>query len=176
MTKTFWLPTRPFNLIAAINRRAAATGSCRYAQASEAADYNGHRVDFVEPNQFKRYWTCYYTWAGIHTIGRGSLADCLRAAKAEYDRGALGASSRLEVKTEEDAQACLDAGFQPWSEDIEAAHRASWWTPLHDLISEAFQDEKLGFLPGAVGILANSKDVEEYRAWVAASLKLRRRG
>jgi hypothetical protein len=162
--QTFWLPTRPFGLIAAINRRGAATGSIRGAMLSESADYNGHFVGFVEPNSFKRYWTCYYTWAGIHTIGRGSLADCLRAAKREYDRGALGAGSKVSVETEEDTAACLAAGFQPWSEEIEKTHLATWWDARFDLINTAADYEKWGIFPGAIGHLANSKTVEEFEA------------
>lgn len=161
--QTFWIPTRPYNLIAAINRAALATGSARSAMISQGADYNGHQVNFVEPNQFKPYWTCYYTWAGICTIGRGTLEDCLRAARREFDRGALGASAFVTVETEEDAAACLAAGFEPWSKEIEDAHNATWRTLAHDMVHEALHDERTGFFPGAVGILANCKTAEEYK-------------
>jgi hypothetical protein len=172
MTQHFWLPTRPYNLIAAINRYGAATGSMRGAMLSAGADYNGHAVGFVEPNKFKTYWTCYYTWAGINTIGRGSLGDCLRAARQEYDRGALGATARVKVATEEDARACLDAGFQPWSKEIEAAHDATWRTPMHKLVSDAFRMQE--FLPGAVSVLANSETAEEYESKIKAMSEERR--
>ena len=163
MTMNFWLPTRPFGLIDAINRAALATGSPRAASLGATADYNGHRVDFLEPNAFKRYWTCCYTWAGTVTIGRGTLSDCLNAAKREYDRGALGASARVNVSNPEDAEACRLYGFEPWSPEIEAAHDAAWKTPMHGEVHHALRDERMGF-PGCVGLLANSTSLEDYQA------------
>jgi hypothetical protein len=159
----FWLPTRPYSLVDAINRAALATGSCRAASIGSHADYNGHRVDFCEPNSFKRYWTCYYTWAGTVTIGRGSLVDCLNAAKREYDRGALGASAQVRVDSEEDAEACLAAGFVPWSKEIQAVHEATWRTPMHAEVHHALRDERNGY-PGCVGLLANATSMENYQA------------
>lgn len=161
--QTFWIPTRPFNLIAAINRAALSIGSARSAQIGQGADYNGHRVDFVPPNPYKRHWHCYYTWAGMRVIGSGTLEDCLRAARREFDRGALGASAIVEVETEEDAAACVAAGFEPWSKEIEDAHNATWRTSAHDLVWEALRDEREGFFYGAVGVLANCKSAEEYK-------------
>lgn len=163
-TQTFWLPTRPYNIIAAVNRMALATGSVRSALVSEGVDYNGHHVGFVEPNQFKKYWTCYYTWAGIRTIGRGTLADCLKAAKEEYDRGALGASAVVQVSTQEDAEACIAAGFVLLTDESEKAHNASWRTTAHDAVGEAFTDAKWGIFPEAVSVLCTCSTREEYRA------------
>ena len=40
--KCFYILGKPLNIVDAINRRAAATGSIRYAMAAGDADYNGH--------------------------------------------------------------------------------------------------------------------------------------
>lgn len=64
---TYWFPTRPYSLIDAVNRMAAATGSCRYAQLSHYADYNGHHVT-VTFNDYRRYWVTQSTdLADYHT-------------------------------------------------------------------------------------------------------------
>jgi hypothetical protein len=164
MSLEFWLPTRPFNVIAAVNRMTAATGSIRYAQAAAGADYNGHNISLTEPNSHVSYWRAYYIWSGINYVARGTLRECLDGAKREYDRGALGASAHVKVETEEDAQTCRDAGWLPYSKEIEAAHDATWRTPLHDLVNEAIAWEKNGLFPGAVGVLVQCKTVAEYQA------------
>jgi len=165
-TKTaYWLPTRPYSLIDAINRRSLATGSVRSAAAGHTADYNGHRVCFIEPNKFKRYWHCSYTWAGIHTIGRGTLDACLAAAEREYDRGALGADAIVEVTTPEDAATVEARGrWVPYTEESAEAHYRSFADARYDRINEARDLEKWGIVPGAVGLLANSDTVEEFQA------------
>jgi len=161
-SKRFWLPTRPYSIVAAINRRSAATGSIRYAELAEHADYNGHFVS-VYFNEYRRYWVADYTWAGRIVIARGSLESCLRAAKAEYDRGALGACVSLTVESDEDAAAAVAAGFQPWSEVIEGDHNKSWRDDRFECLSEAFQYERHGLAP-SIGFLANSKTAAEFRS------------
>jgi hypothetical protein len=161
--RSFYLPTRPYSVIDCINRRHLATGSLRNASRGECVDYNGHHVSFVEPNQFKPYWTCYYTWAGIRTIGRGTLADCLRSAKAEYDRGALGATATVSVATEEDAAACLAAGFVEGKEES-----MPWFGDMHKEVSNALWLEEHGLCPVATSYLANSKTLEEYKGKIGA--------
>jgi hypothetical protein len=162
---TYWLPTRPYSLIDAINRMAAATGSCRYAMLASDADYNGHHVSFTPPNDYKRYWTCHYTWAGIHTIGRGSLDQCLAAAEREYDRGAKAATAVVSVESPEDVATIEARGrWEPYSKEIEAAHFASFKDARFDLINEAVSYEKNGLFPGAVGVLANCESAEDYKA------------
>lgn len=64
MANGYWLPTRPYNVIAAINRMAAATGSPRYAMAAHGADYNGHSVG-VYWNHYRGYWLAEYTWSVV---------------------------------------------------------------------------------------------------------------
>lgn len=165
-TKTFWIPTRPYSLIDAINRSAAATGSIQYAARAEFGDYNGHQVN-VAFNDYRQYWVCEYFWAGRIVLSRGSLDSALRAARAEFDRGARGSTVRVFVSTDADAEIVKAAGFEPWSEEIELAHGKTFtdarWAKLH----EAFMWERHGMAP-AVGFLANSKTVEEYTAKVEA--------
>lgn len=172
MSASFHLATRPYGVIDAINRMAAATGSPRYAMASAHADYNGHAVS-VYFNGYRGYWLAEYTWAGRVVLCRGSLVECLRAAKQEYDRGALGASvvarfpdkpgwasDKSPTESAEDfARLCAEAGYTREDE----LPPASWHTPLHDLVNDAMQYERHGLAP-AVGFLANSKTVEEYKA------------
>lgn len=171
------LPQRPFGVIDAINRQAAATGSVRYAMGAADADYNGHFVS-VYFNGYRGYWLAEYTWAGRNVLCRGSLASCLDAAKREYDRGALGSEVVARYPTKKDfsddhdpsetaeefARLCVAAGY---GEDLGEKGRPSWWTPLHDRVSDALWMERHGLAP-AVGFLANSKTVEEYEAKLEA--------
>ena len=164
-----FLVTRPYSVIDAINRMAAATGSMRYASATSHADYNGHRIT-VSWNNYRGYWIAEYFWAGRVVLARGTLADCLQAAKSEYERGALGASvtasfapradsigDRLPTESEEDfTRLCAELGFVD-------ADDMSWRTPMHDLVGDAMGWERHGLAP-AVGYLANSTSVEEYKA------------
>src|SRR5215470_7087423 len=50
----YWLPTRPYTLVDAVNRCAAATGSVRYAMLAADANYNGHHVT-VTYNNYRDY-------------------------------------------------------------------------------------------------------------------------
>jgi hypothetical protein len=183
----FWLATRPYNVIAAINRMAAATGSVRYAIAAADANYNGHAVS-VYFNTYRGYWLADYTWSGRNVLARGSLESCLRAAKAEYDRGALGACVRASYpnpakgsdhnpneSTKAFARLCLSAGYVEGEDSTWADEqvKSTWWTPLHDEVSNAMALEKHGIAP-AVGFLANSKTLEEYRAKLDAHYAERR--
>lgn len=163
----FWLPTIPYSLIDAINRMAAATGSVRYAQLAADANYNGHFVR-VYFNDYRGYWLAEYQWGERCVLSRSeNLARCLEAGKAEYARGARGTTVVCHVDTESDADLCRAAGFVPYSKEIEAAHYATWKDPRFEKIHEARDYERYGMAP-AVGILANSKTVEEYNAKIEA--------
>jgi len=182
MTISYRLPTRPYSVIDAINRMAAATGSPRYAMLASHADYNGHAVS-VYFNTYRGYWLAEYTWSGRNVLAQGDLGLCLRAAKQEYDRGALGASvtatypdpqaqrlsdDRMPSETLADFDAaCLAAGY---SSEPDAC---TWRTPLHDLVNDAMSYERNGIAP-AVGYLANSATVEEYNAKIDAHVAERR--
>lgn len=164
--KSFWKPTIAYTLIDAINRIAAATGSPRYADLASHADYNGHFVR-VYFNDYRQYWLAEYTWAGRNVLARGSLEQCLRAALAEYARGAKGCEVSCTVTTDEDAAIVEGAGLVPWSKEIEAAHYATWKDARFDKVTEAMSYEKHGLAP-AVGFLANSRTAEEYEAKMEA--------
>lgn len=168
----YWLPTRAYSIIDAINRMAAATGSPRYAGASENADYNGHSVR-VYFNDYRKYWLAEYTWAGRQVLARGSFEDCLRAAQREYDRGAKGASVVVETPTEAECAIAAGEGFAPYSKEIEEEHLATWKDARYAEVNEAFRYQRYFGVP-AVGFLANSATVEEYKAKVDAALAERR--
>lgn len=172
----YHLAQRPYGVVDAVNRVAAATGSVRYALAASDADYNGHRVS-VTFNDYRGYWIAQYTWAGRVVLARGALAECLRAAKAEYDRGALGAEvvATYSAATPGDQvtppvsaadfeRLCVEAGYEVAPS---AGTLPSWWTPLHDKVGEAISWEKHGLGP-AVSFLVSSKTVEEYEAKLSA--------
>jgi hypothetical protein len=142
-THPFHLPTKPLSKIDAINRCAAATGSCRTAMLCADADYNGHALAAYH-NDYRGYYVCDYTWAGRVVVARGSAEGVLRAAIEEFGRQGRGASLRVTVKAE-------DAEL--------AANPAWWWAEL----SGAFQWERHGMAP-AVGFLANSDTIEAYKA------------
>lgn len=172
--RAYWMPTRPFSLVDAVNRYGLATGSMRSAALGSHADYNGHRVELDPPNPFKRHWTAGYTWAGWNVIGRGDLRECLEGALREHGRGALGSEVLvLDVASDGDAAICESMGLVPYSEEARKAHDAAWRTPLHDEVPHAFRtDEDFGV--GAVGLLANSATLEDYRAGLDAAFEGRR--
>lgn len=171
-SKRWWLPTRPYKVVDAINRMAAATGSPRYAMAAASANYNGHMV-MVSWNDFRGYWVAGYTWAGWNVIARGYLKYALEAALKEYERGALGSCVHATVRDAEEAEIAESLGYQPWSKKIEAEYNQTWMTELHNKVGEAMQYEKAGLAP-LVGILANAKDLADYEAQKEAALAERR--
>jgi hypothetical protein len=156
----YWLPTIPYNLVDAVNRHAAATGSIRYAQLATHADYNGHMLSFTRT--VHGYWTLTYFFGERCTLARGTVADCLRAAAEEYKRGAKGTVSVTPDLTTEEAAVATSLGFVPWSKEIEEAHLATWYSDLHKLVGEAAREEE-HFGPGAMGILLQSKSARDYR-------------
>src|ERR1700722_10981800 len=97
----FHLPVRPYSPIDALNRRAAALGSQRYAELTGHADYNGHHVT-LSWNSYRGYYVAEYTWAGRVVIARGDFVHCLAAVLAEYRRGALGASASVSPREDDE--------------------------------------------------------------------------
>lgn len=162
---TYHLPTIPYSVADAVNRMSAATGSVRYAMGAARADYNGHHVS-VYFNDYRRYWLAEYTWSGRNVLARGSLVNCLRAAKSEYDRGALGSDVVAKLHpTAPDSEgsfraACRAEGLIEGDEDKKLA---DWWTDRHGLVSDAMEYERHGLAP-AVGILVNAKNAADYKA------------
>lgn len=150
-----WLPTIPYNIIAAVNRCAAATGSPGYALAASHADYNGHGVT-VEFNTFRKYWVAYYIWSGPNWIARGSFEDCARAGKEYYERGALGADVRLTAQTEEQAAYARTLGYVDWSPEIAKAQWASF-------ADDRFAEVGWALRSNTTHLLIKAKNVAEYR-------------
>jgi hypothetical protein len=136
----FHLPIRPYGVIDAYNRKAAAVGSPRYAQATEYANYNGHHVT-LSWNDYRRYYVAEYFWAGRVVIARGDFAYCLRAAIEEYNRGALGASASICPRADdlEAVKLCEDdtriGKGSLWTGDgcEKSLTRGEWWTWRHQV-------------------------------------------
>lgn len=134
----YHLPVRPFGPIDAMNRRAAAVGSPGYAMLAAGADYNGHPVG-VHWNDYRGYYVAEYHWGERVVLARSvRLADCLRAALAEYNRGALGSSVSVGVRDGDDAglAACEAAGLTPGA----LPSGVSWWTWRHDCAVRSVRD------------------------------------
>jgi len=158
----FWLPTKPYSIVDAINRAAAATGSLGYAAAATGADYNGHRID-VSQSAYGTY-TASYRWAGLHYITRGvGAAEAMAAAKRAYDRGAKGSSVKATVHTPEDAAAAVTLGYTPWSREIEAAYDATWRDARYNEAHAAIRCERQEGIP-ATAFLIKAVDLADYRA------------
>lgn len=100
----FHAPTRPYGPIDALNRRAAATGSPRYAKSTSHANYNGHQIQ-VWWNSYRGYYIAEYTWAGRCVIARGEFNKVLRAAMDMHNLGALGSSVSVSFKEGGDSEA-----------------------------------------------------------------------
>lgn len=172
--RQYWMPIRPYNVIAAINRMAAATGSLRTATLTSGADYNGHRVT-VDFNTCRQCWIAEYFWAERIVLGRGNDFEAvLGSALREYNRGALGAEVWVNVYTDEEAAICEKAGLSIRSDETMAAHRATWYTDLHGEVNQAMRYEQQLGVP-ATGFLANSKSLVEYQAKVEEFLAERRK-
>jgi hypothetical protein len=140
MEHNYYVPVRPYSPIDALNRRAAAMGSPRYAAVTSNADYNGHHVT-VSWNSYRGYYIAEYFWAGRIVLTRGEFDVCLAAAFVEYDRGALGASVTVAPR-EDDFKAlvmcCANARLV--SGNVEFGFKSSWWTWRHQAASESARD------------------------------------
>ena len=139
LPRTFVLPTKPYTIIDALNRMSLATGSSRNAMCGGDADYNGHPVR-VWWNSYRAYWVADYSWGGSQVIARGELADCLRAAASFYEHQGRGASVAVEVVTDADAEAAVQAGFMPAPDED-----ASWRDWKFEKINQAIAMERHGF-------------------------------
>lgn len=156
-----WLPQIPYTLIDNINRAAAATGSLAYAGLTGSADYNGHYVH-VQFNQYRGYWVAEYWWAGRHVLGRGDFRSVIEAAAEEYRRGAKGTVVLVHDVRGEEADYARTLGFVEHTTKIEDAHYRSFTDARNLEINHAFRLERQCGIP-AVGFLANSATVEEYK-------------
>lgn len=146
MDTRYHLPEIPLEPVDIVNRRAAATGSVRYAQLTSGADYNGHwiNVSFKPHAVSGPIWNAEYHWGERVVLGRGSLQSCLVAAKREYDRGAHGTtvhvslSDECELPIEDQAKLCIETGYSAGAEP----GRTEWWTGTHEAVVDALRWEK----------------------------------
>ena len=139
----YWLPTRPYTLVDAVNRAAAATGSVRYAQQAANSGYNGHSVS-VTYNDYRDYCICEHYWGGRVVHARGSMGTALRAGRAEYDLGHRGTRVLTCALTSGEAEVAVALGYIPWSMEGEEAWNALWFTELHSCVGEALGDARHG--------------------------------
>ncbi len=143
---TFHLPVRPYSPIDALNRRAAALGSPRYAEASAHADYNGHHVA-LSWNSYRGYYIAEYSWSGRNVIARGDFAPCLAATLSEYSRGALGASASICPREDDEAAIALCKSTEElvandiWKRDERGISlNAPWYTWRHKCAAASARD------------------------------------
>lgn len=148
-----WLPTIPFNLIAAINRAAAATGSVGYAMKTEFANYNGHSVR-VYFNDYRQYWLAEYQWGQRVVLHRGDFDGALLEAKREYEKGALGSSVIASVPLDS-VDLAVSNGLSAYSEEIAQNHYDSFATWAHPLVWEALRSH-------TDHLLIKASSLEEY--------------
>lgn len=168
-----WLPTIPMTLIDAINRAAAAQGSFRYAMAASDADYNGHYV--IVDQGLRPGWRAHYMWGGIQWLTRGATVEhALRVGLDEHKRGAKGCTVVAHNVPDEAVEYARSIGYVDLSDEIAAAHHASYRDARFDEIGSAMLYERQLGCP-AVGFLANSTTVEEYKAKVDAFVAARKR-
>lgn len=139
----YWLPTRPYSVVDAVNRAALATGSVRYAQQAANSGYNGHSVT-VSYNDFRNYCICEHYWGERVVHARGSMKTALRAGRAEYDLGNRGTRVVTCNLTPEESQEAVALGYIPWSAEGEEAWNALWYTELHGCVGEALGDSRQG--------------------------------
>lgn len=157
LKRTFVLPTKPLSIIDAINRMSLATGNYHNAMRGSYADYNGHNVQ-VRWNDYRRYWIADYVWSGSNVIARGSLSECLDAAKRFYASQGRGASVNVEVTNDEDALACISNEFVA----SEAEDRA-WRDWKFDEVASAVSLERRGHGAYTAHLIAATSP-EDYRA------------
>lgn len=147
-TTRFHLPVRPYSPIDALNRRAAALGSPRYAELTGYADYNGHHVT-LSWNSYRQYYVAEYHWAERIVIARGSFDSCLAAVLAEYKKGALGASASINPREDDAAAvaACEAANDlvrgDLWEQQEDGTRKLglpSWHTWRHECAAASARD------------------------------------
>lgn len=93
----FHIPSKAYDITDAINRRACAQGSMRYAQLTSHADYNGHALS-LSWNDYRGYYVGEYYWGERVVFARSpDFATALVATKREFERQGRGASCRVTV-------------------------------------------------------------------------------
>jgi hypothetical protein len=132
----FHLPVKPYDIVGAINRSAAATGSVRYAMAAAHADYNGHGLTLAW-NDYRGYYVGEYFFGGREVIVRSpDFAEALAASKKFYADQGMGASLRVHPREQDVPLARADADLIEGEENVRTK---DWWTWKHDRVSEALR-------------------------------------
>jgi len=158
-TEQFYLPTKPYSFIDAINRRAAATGSVGYAMAAASADYNGHFLT-VSWNSFRGYYVGEYHWGERVVVVRNTkIAEVLRVAKEWYKQSGRGARVSFHVKPEDAEVLRADPDVKPGDIKEEPLDWQDWRFPL---LTNVLDDEKRYGIPVKIILDATSK--EDYEA------------
>ena len=151
--KHFYLPTKPYDIIAAVNRAAAATGSVDFASRASHASYNGHGLTLAW-NDYRSYWVGGYTWSGWQVIVRAvDFAEALGACKDFYEKDGLGASlTVIVIKEEDEAVLRADPDFIEGKEDRE---KMPWLNWKYGMVHAALRD-------GTTDLLISSESEEAY--------------
>lgn len=98
MTTPFHLPTKPYDIIDAINRIYAATGSIRNAVSTSNADYNGHALRLYW-NDYRGYYVGEYFWGErVVLVRTTNLSEAITRMKEEYNKQGRGASFIVHPK------------------------------------------------------------------------------
>lgn len=167
--RTFWLPTKPYDLTDAINRAAAATGSPTYAAKASAADYNGHRISLCW-NDYRSYYVGEFWWAGRMVVARGrDFSQVLERCKEEYNKQGKGACLHVHPQKEDLDIAINDSDLKPWSRDIETTHNKSWMNWKYFEIGAAMWQQKHYGVP--ISYLIEAKTHKEYDEMVKEHLQ-----
>ena len=135
----FYLPTKPYSVVDAINRVAAATGSVGYARGSANANYNGHYIN-LSWNDYRGYYVAEHYWGErvVHARSADPVA-AVRAAVCEYQAQGRGASLHASVRSEHaDAVRALDLLI----EGTEPSDYGPWYTWRHKLVGDAMSWER----------------------------------
>jgi len=164
----YHLPEIPLTPVDLVNRRASASsGSFGYAMATSHADYNGHSVSVTfKPHAMSGpVWNAEYFWGGRRVIGRGSLRDCLQAAKREYDRGMRGTIVNVALSDAapesliEQQQLCETLGYAPGK-----AETRPWWTGTHEAVRDALARSQPDLITHALQYTGSAKNWPSERA------------
>lgn len=169
MVAQFHIPTKPYTIVDAINRRAAAQGSVGFAQATSFAEYNGHALGLYW-NGYRGYYVGDYTWGERVVFTRSAnFATALAETKREFARQGRGASCRISIGAAytypgdkahdfaaDVALARADADLVEGSEPTPDWQKGWKW----DALQEAFLRDK--FEPGVLSRLIRAETPEQF--------------
>ena len=150
MQVEFHVPTKPYSVVDAINRVAAAQGSIGYAMASVGADYNGHNLNLWF-NDYKGYYICEYFWGERVVLARSyDIREALDASLLALERQGKGANLRISVRPED---AAIVRKYPQVIEGKEELEACSWYTWRHREVGNARYYEKHMGVPASAALL-----------------------